>query len=205
LRRDSPHGSSAPALVSSPRSPAASRGMKRRFERQSLRHGPTDRPKVRSRGWSSSDVRCMAAENSICFNPDQSARQELHQSYVGANVASLFPLCFSSPHRKSLGMLPVQRLGGSTTSSRNAVSRKPRTTVGTHLAPLICVRAGRLGCLQKCLRIDLHPSRRSPSVKSAALENDPGPRPRLPKNSLSVPPHRSATSRDGASGIHLHP
>ena len=68
--RDLPHGSSAPAPVSSPRSPAASRRMKRRFGRQSLRPGPTDRLKVRSRASSSSDVRCTVAGKSICFKPD---------------------------------------------------------------------------------------------------------------------------------------
>lgn len=40
------YGSSAPAPVWSPRSPAASRKMKGRFEQQSLCPGPTDRPKV---------------------------------------------------------------------------------------------------------------------------------------------------------------
>ena len=60
-------GSSAPAPVSLPRSLAASRRMKPRFGRQSLRPGPTDRLRVRSRASSSSDGKCTAAGKSICF------------------------------------------------------------------------------------------------------------------------------------------
>jgi hypothetical protein len=69
-RRVSSHGSSEPAPVSSPRSPTASRRMRRRYGRQSLHHGPTDRLKVRSRASSSFDVKCTAAAKSICSKPD---------------------------------------------------------------------------------------------------------------------------------------
>ena len=86
---------------------------------------------------------------------------------------------------------------GSATSSRNAVSRKSGTTVGTHVSPQCPCRpgwgsfknvCGSTGTRRADHRLESRP----------ALENDPGLRPRLLKNSLSALPHRSATSRDGA-------
>jgi hypothetical protein len=45
-------------------------------------------------------------------------------------------------------MLPLQRFGGSATSSRNAVSRKSGTRWG-HMSPLISVRVGWVGVPSK--------------------------------------------------------
>ena len=59
------------------------------------------------------------------------------------------PYASHRTHRKRLGMLPLQRFGGGATSSRNAVSRRSGTMVGTHVSPLISVRVGWVGVPSK--------------------------------------------------------